>query len=303
MKRRMTRLFCLLLSSAMMLTGNAYGALKYPGVIEVSAAETEAAAETKTYTMAEIKETNSWGLTITPADTGVCISYEKQYNEARFAIPEELLGRVQGITCNIKEADQVGNLATKVYDKVDDYKGGDENAVQYNSNSIKNWDSGIDAKSFGLMWNATGAADITLVSVTFELNNEYPAGPVTFTVDELEKSFVTDNADYTVSDSKAAITYKKQYEEVRFKVPEAIQDRIESVTFNVSEDVADKLAVKVFDAIGGYDIKEKDVKYGTNSYQGDTEGFSVKSVGLMSMPEGEQNVMLESITFVLKAKQ
>ena len=248
MKRRMKRLFCLFLSSAMMLTGNAYGALQFPRVIEVNAAETgEAGVETKTYTMADLKETDSWGLKLTPVDTGVCISYENQYNEARFAIPEELLGRVRSITCNIKEDDQSGNLATKVYDKVDGYVGSDEKAVQYGSNSIANWDSGIDAKSFGLMWNASGAADITLESVTFVLSEAgIPAGDCTYSMADLAVKSTFD-AEVVLSGNGADIKIQGKYDEARFEIPAEIANRVEAITVN-GDGNYEKMSVKMLTA-------------------------------------------------------
>lgn len=306
MRLKMKKALCLLLSSSMMFTGGTYGTLKYPGIMKVHAAETEeTAAETKTYTMEKLQNSLKNVGSCSSEGSSVKVNYNAQYQEIRYAIPEEIRGRVTRITCNVKEIEQCGKLAIKVFDQIGGYEIGDEKSVKYGSNSIAKgegntvWEDDVDAQSFGLMWNGTEPADITIESVSFEISNAYPEGPVTFTMDELKNSFTTDDAEY-VSDSKGSIAYKKKYAEVRFEVPESIQNRLESITFNVPEDTKASLSVKVFDEIGGYDVKEKDVVYGSNSYQVKSDEFSIKSIGLMSLSEEELNVTLESVTFVLR---
>ena len=124
----------------------------------------------------------------------------------------------------------------------------------------------------------------------------------TFTADQLE--VIWGNAENKLEDGKWKLTFANQYDQVKWKVPEAIAlSDVKSVTFHVA-DQKGSVTLKVYN--GGEDAEGANTKYGLTGSEEYTiepsgEG-SVDAVGLMTTDKAGSgsSVSLISVTFELK---
>lgn len=124
----------------------------------------------------------------------------------------------------------------------------------------------------------------------------------TFTADQLE--VIWGNAEHKLEDSKWKLSFENQYDQVKWKVPEAIAlSDVKSVTFHVA-DQKGSVTLKVYN--GGDDAEAANTQYGLTGSEEYTiepsgEG-SVDAVGLMTTDEtgSGSEVSLISVTFELK---
>ena len=124
----------------------------------------------------------------------------------------------------------------------------------------------------------------------------------TFTADQLE--VIWGNAEHKLEDSKWKLSFENQYDQVKWKVPEAIAlSDVKSVTFHVA-DQKGSVTLKVYN--GGDDAEGANTKYnltGSEEYTIEPSGEgSVDAVGLMTTDEtgSGSEVSLISVTFELK---
>ena len=124
----------------------------------------------------------------------------------------------------------------------------------------------------------------------------------TFTADQLE--VIWGNAEHKLEDGQWKLSFANQYDQVKWKVPEAIAlSDVKSVTFHVA-DQKGSVTLKVYN--GGEDAEGANTKYGLTGSEEYTiepsgEG-SVDAVGLMTTDEAGSGseVSLISVTFELK---
>lgn len=124
----------------------------------------------------------------------------------------------------------------------------------------------------------------------------------TFTAEQLE--VIWGNAKSKLEDSKWKLSFENQYDQVKWKVPEAIAlSDVKSVTFHVA-DQKGSVTLKVYN--GGDDAEAANTQYGLTGSEEYTiepsgEG-SVDAVGLMTTDENGSGseVSLISVTFELK---
>lgn len=124
----------------------------------------------------------------------------------------------------------------------------------------------------------------------------------TFAADQLE--VIWGNAEHKLEDSKWKLSFENQYDQVKWKVPEAIAlSDVKSVTFHVA-DQKGSVTLKVYN--GGDDAEAANTQYGLTGSEEYTiepsgEG-SVDAVGLMTTDEtgSGSEVSLISVTFELK---
>lgn len=124
----------------------------------------------------------------------------------------------------------------------------------------------------------------------------------TFTADQLDVSW--GNAEYKRENGQWKLTFANQYDQVKWKVPEAIAlSDVKSVTFHVT-DQKGSVTLKVYN--GGDDAEAANTQYGLTGSEEYTiepsgEG-SVDAVGLMTTDEtgSGSEVSLISVTFELK---
>lgn len=124
----------------------------------------------------------------------------------------------------------------------------------------------------------------------------------TFTAEQLE--VIWGNAKSKLEDSKWKLSFENQYDQVKWKVPEAIAlSDVKSVTFHVT-DQKGSVTLKVYN--GGDDAEAANTQYGLTGSEEYTiepsgEG-SVDAVGLMTTDEtgSGSEVSLISVTFELK---
>lgn len=124
----------------------------------------------------------------------------------------------------------------------------------------------------------------------------------TFTADQLEVSW--GNAEYKRENGQWKLTFANQYDQVKWKVPEAIAlSDVKSVTFHVA-DQKGSVTLKVYN--GGDDAEAANTQYGltgSKEYTIEPSGEgSVDAVGLMTTDEAGSgsSVSLISVTFELK---
>lgn len=124
----------------------------------------------------------------------------------------------------------------------------------------------------------------------------------TFTADQLDVSW--GNAKYKLEDGKWKLSFENQYDQVKWKVPEAIAlSDVKSVTFHVA-DQKGSVTLKVYN--GGDDAEAANTQYGltgSKEYTIEPSGEgSVDAVGLMTTDEAGSgsSVSLISVTFELK---
>lgn len=124
----------------------------------------------------------------------------------------------------------------------------------------------------------------------------------TFTADQLE--VIWGNAKSKLEDSKWKLSFENQYDQVKWKVPEAIAlSDVKSVTFHVA-DQKGSVTLKVYN--GGDDAEAANTQYGltgSKEYTIEPSGEgSVDAVGLMTTDEAGSgsSVSLISVTFELK---
>ena len=124
----------------------------------------------------------------------------------------------------------------------------------------------------------------------------------TFTADQLEVSW--GNAEYKRENGQWKLTFANQYDQVKWKVPEAIAlSDVKSVTFHVA-DQKGSVTLKVYN--GGEEAENANTKYdltGSEEYTIEPSGEgSVDAVGLMTTDEAGSgsSVSLISVTFELK---
>lgn len=124
----------------------------------------------------------------------------------------------------------------------------------------------------------------------------------TFTAGQLE--VIWGNAEHKLEDGQWKLSFANQYDQVKWKVPEAIAlSDVKSVTFHVAEQKG-SVTLKVYN--GGNDAEAANTKYGLTGSEEYTiepsgEG-SVDAVGLMTTDEtgSGSEVSLISVTFELK---
>lgn len=124
----------------------------------------------------------------------------------------------------------------------------------------------------------------------------------TFTAEQLE--VIWGNAKSKLEDSKWKLSFENQYDQVKWKVPEAIAlSDVKSVTFHVA-DQKGSVTLKVYN--GGDDAEAANTQYGLTGSEEYTiepsgEG-SVDAIGLMTTDEtgSGSEVSLISVTFELK---
>lgn len=124
----------------------------------------------------------------------------------------------------------------------------------------------------------------------------------TFAANQLE--VIWGNAEHKLEDSKWKLSFENQYDQVKWKVPEAIAlSDVKSVTFHVA-DQKGSVTLKVYN--GGDDAEAANTQYGLTGSEEYTiepsgEG-SVDAVGLMTTdaPGSGSEVSLISVTFELK---
>ena len=124
----------------------------------------------------------------------------------------------------------------------------------------------------------------------------------TFTADQLE--VIWGNAEHKLEDGQWKLSFANQYDQVKWKVPEAIAlSDVKSVTFHVA-DQKGSVTLKVYN--GGEDAEAANTKYGltgSEEYTVEPSGEgSVDAVGLMTTDEtgSGSEVSLISVTFELK---
>ena len=124
----------------------------------------------------------------------------------------------------------------------------------------------------------------------------------TFTADQLDVSW--GNAEYKRENGQWKLTFANQYDQVKWKVPEAIAlSDVKSVTFHVA-DQKGSVTLKVYN--GGDDAEAANTQYGltgSKEYTIEPSGEgSVDAVGLMTTDEAGSgsSVSLISVTFELK---
>lgn len=124
----------------------------------------------------------------------------------------------------------------------------------------------------------------------------------TFAANQLE--VIWGNAEHKLEDSKWKLSFENQYDQVKWKVPEAIAlSDVKSVTFHVA-DQKGSVTLKVYN--GGDDAEAANTQYGltgSEEYTMEPSGEgSVDAVGLMTTDETRSGseVSLISVTFELK---
>lgn len=124
----------------------------------------------------------------------------------------------------------------------------------------------------------------------------------TFTADQLE--VIWGNAEHKLEDGQWKLSFANQYDQVKWKVPEAIAlSDVKSVTFHVA-DQKGSVTLKVYN--GGNDAEAANTKYGltgSEEYTVEPSGEgSVDAVGLMTTDDtgAGSSVSLISVTFELK---
>ena len=124
----------------------------------------------------------------------------------------------------------------------------------------------------------------------------------TFTAGQLE--VIWGNAEHKLEDGQWKLSFANQYDQVKWKVPEAIAlSDVKSVTFHVA-DQKGSVTLKVYN--GGNDAEAVNTKYGltgSEEYTVEPSGEgSVDAVGLMTTDEtgSGSEVSLISVTFELK---
>lgn len=124
----------------------------------------------------------------------------------------------------------------------------------------------------------------------------------TFTAGQLE--VIWGNAEHKLEDGQWKLSFANQYDQVKWKVPEAIAlSDVKSVTFHVA-DQKGSVTLKVYN--GGNDAEAANTKYGltgSEEYTVEPSGEgSVDAVGLMTTDEtgSGSEVSLISVTFELK---
>ena len=124
----------------------------------------------------------------------------------------------------------------------------------------------------------------------------------TFTAEQLE--VIWGNAKSKLEDSKWKLSFENQYDQVKWKVPEAIAlSDVKSVTFHVA-DQKGSVTLKVYN--GGDDAEAANTQYGltgSEEYTMEPSGEgSVDAIGLMTTDEtgSGSEVSLISVTFELK---
>ena len=124
----------------------------------------------------------------------------------------------------------------------------------------------------------------------------------TFPADQLEVSW--GNAEHKLENGQWKLTFAKQYDQVKWKVPETIAlSDVKSVTFHVADQIG-SVTLKVYN--GGNDAEDANTKYGLTGNKEYTiepsgEGI-VDAVGLMTTDDAGSGskVSLISVTFELK---
>ena len=124
----------------------------------------------------------------------------------------------------------------------------------------------------------------------------------TFTADQLE--VIWGNAEHKLEDGQWKLSFANQYDQVKWKVPEAIAlSDVKSVTFHVAEQKG-SVTLKVYN--GGEEAEDANTKYdltGSEEYTIEPSGEgSVDKVGLMTTDKtgSDSSVSLISVTFELK---
>ena len=124
----------------------------------------------------------------------------------------------------------------------------------------------------------------------------------TFTAEQLE--VIWGNAEHKLEDGQWKLSFANQYDQVKWKVPEAIAlSDVKSVTFHVA-DQKGSVTLKVYN--GGDDAEAANTQYGltgSEEYTMEPSGEgSVDAVGLMTTDEAGSgsSVSLISVTFELK---
>ena len=124
----------------------------------------------------------------------------------------------------------------------------------------------------------------------------------TFTADQLE--VIWGNAEHKLEDGQWKLSFANQYDQVKWKVPEAIAlSDVKSVTFHVA-DQKGSVTLKVYN--GGEDAEAANTQYGltgSKEYTIEPSGEgSVDAVGLMTTDKAGSgsSVSLISVTFELK---
>ena len=124
-------------------------------------------AEEKTYAISDLEVFKCYDAEI----EGNTIKITKQYGEVRFAVPEEIANRVEGVTFN--GDGNYGSMAVKML--YDDTKGADETElfeVAYGSNKVSKKNTGLTPiKYVSVMSLAEKGSTFTVDSITLKLND------------------------------------------------------------------------------------------------------------------------------------
>lgn len=169
----------------------------------------------------------------------------------------------------------------------------------------KMWKTGacIALCSAMLLTNVGGALPANIVGVNtayaVEVGNTVQK---TFTAEQLALNW--GNASHELKDRKWEITFKEQYNQVKWNLPESIElSSVESVTFKVEDQVGD-ITLKVYN--GGTEAEDANTQYGlsgeTEYTMNPTGEGTIDAVGIMTTAESDfGSVKLVSVTFKMKA--
>ena len=228
-----------------------------------------------------------YGFAAAATDDGIAIKFENQYQEARYALPTEV---VAGMADSIEiKMSSDANVAIKLLDANDQQIGG----ASWNNTADKT----IDLSGY--------AADAKIAKIAFmsqntgETNTVVKSIKVVSTQSKVDMTQTPTGYGFTkaATDDGIAIKFENQYQEARYALlQEIVIADIESIDIEMTADA--NVAIKLLDAndqqIGGASWNNTTDK--VFSLSGYDQTAKVAKVAFMSQNTGETNAVIKSIT-------
>jgi len=285
-----------------------------------------------TYPMSLLNDKNVAGVTVTVNNGSEKLDFAAQYNEITYEVPEDIdMANVKKISYKLTDGN-AQELTVKTYTQVDwETEGVYETEAVYWQDYIEPAKNVSDIKYIALANNGTVAKSITVESVTFSYAEASSVGvnpdaeddsneggsdtditakvttanvEKTYSLGKLkEKSLSNVKASYNEASGSMKLEYANLYAEADYEIPEDIDfSKVKKIAIKLkSGDVYD-LALKTYtqkdwDAANVY---ETDVDY-RNGFLVPTKDLAdVKYIGISSLYDGANEVVVESITFTVE---
>ncbi len=173
MRAILKRSFCVLLSLAMIMTGNFMGAMKLPNEVTAYAS----VVDERPYYAKDLEIGITSGATYEVDGNSVKITFAKQYSQIHFLVPADhdfSRSSVESVTFEVSE-NEGSNLCAKLLSK-DSYSKDDEFAVAYGALTATKENAGTDIQSVCLMNMSEGELSVTLNLVKLGINGNSGSG-------------------------------------------------------------------------------------------------------------------------------